>query len=88
MVSAWPEPPDVMSLDPSAGARCGVQGTFAIVGFIETPPPFLEACGRLQAAITELKKVEQGSNAPLPSGPVFVPLRITGVLNLLWASYL
>jgi len=39
----WPEPPDVMSVGPSAGARCGVQGTFAIVGFIETPP-LLEAC--------------------------------------------
>jgi hypothetical protein len=56
MVSAWREPPGVMSVDPSAGARCGVQGTFAIVGFIETPPPFLEACGRLQAAVTESKR--------------------------------
>jgi hypothetical protein len=37
MVSAWPEPPDAMSVAPSAGVRCGVQGTFAIVGFIETP---------------------------------------------------
>jgi len=36
-VSAWPEPPDVMSAGPSAGARCGVQGTFAIVGFIRRP---------------------------------------------------
>ena len=43
MVSAWPEPLDVMSVGPSAGARCGVQGTFASVGFIETPP-LLEAC--------------------------------------------
>jgi hypothetical protein len=38
MASAWPEPPDAMSVDPSAGARCGAQGTFAIVGFIETIP--------------------------------------------------
>ena len=33
MVSAWPEPPNAKS----AGARCGVQGTFAEGGFIETP---------------------------------------------------
>jgi hypothetical protein len=33
VVSAWPEPPNAKS----AGARCGVQGTFA-VGGIETPP--------------------------------------------------
>jgi hypothetical protein len=32
MVSAWPEPPNAKS----AGARCGVQGTFA-VGGTETP---------------------------------------------------
>jgi len=41
MVSAWPEPPDAMSVDPSAGVRCGVPGTFAIVGFIETPQDYL-----------------------------------------------
>ena len=34
MVSAWPEPPNVKS----AGARYGVQGTFA-VGGIDTPEP-------------------------------------------------
>ena len=33
MVSAWPEPPNAKS----AGARCGVQGTFAASGYIETP---------------------------------------------------
>ena len=34
MVSAWPEPPNAKS----AGARCGVQGTFAVSGYIETLP--------------------------------------------------
>ena len=33
MVSAWPE----LRNAKSAGARCGVQGTFAVSGFIKTP---------------------------------------------------
>ena len=36
MVSVWPEPPNVKS----AGARYGVQGTFAVDG-IDTPEPGL-----------------------------------------------
>ena len=41
MVSAWPEPPNVKS----AGARCGVQGTFAVGGFIETPTELAQRLG-------------------------------------------
>jgi len=33
MASAWPEPPS----DKSAGARCGVQGTSAVSGYIKPP---------------------------------------------------
>jgi hypothetical protein len=65
MVSAWPEPPDIMSVDPSTGARCGLQGTFAIVEFIETRPLFSKhVVGSKQLSLSQ--KEEQGSNAPLP----------------------
>ena len=33
--SAWPELPAATSAAASAGARSGVQGTFAVIGYIE-----------------------------------------------------
>jgi hypothetical protein len=54
-----------MSVDPYAGARYGVPGTFAIVGFIETRPLFSKhVVGSKLLSLSQ--KEEQGSNAPLP----------------------
>ena len=47
MVSAWLEPPNAKS----AGARCGVQGTFAVSGYTETLPEPLVKEGLAQPAL-------------------------------------
>ena len=47
MVSAWLEPPNAKS----AGAQCGVQGTFAVSGYIETLPEPLVKEGLAQPAL-------------------------------------